>query len=494
MKKFSEIPHRTMLNGSFIEHGGALFERAYLFEDIPLPPLLSPSLPDLRSNISELHYSFVQGIWNDKTKQDKISVIRSAVDDIRNSLDLLSFYDSVESGRSKHSLLRDSYPKALETIDWFCASFLTLTGSSYQSQSSSSIGFLSREPHGVCVCFLPWNDPLVLFAWKVIPALLLGNSVIVKPSEYATASILAFCKALIKAGVPSNVLSVVVGRDQQIFKELCSNELVRCISLTGSTSTALTIQRLVSESGTLKKLSFECGGKSPFLLLSSNSQESLKKACEVIAKNMFYNQGQICSAPSVLACISDHSGNIQLLLKQYWAKYFPQDPLLSGAEVGTLCIPGAAKRIRDFIDRVEEFGIKVVQLPGDIKRFRDCAIPPTLIVVSASVYLSNRWLHEEIFGPVLTIVEGESLDDLITVANASPYGLAAGVWSESIHDAMHASKCIQSGVVHINSYGDDPVGMPFGGIKNSGEAKEKCNGSFDQFSYQKLIYMCTHIS
>lgn len=491
MIEVSEIPSKSLLCSKEVSGDGLIFKRKYLYSDANLPPLQSPTLSEIQQCVSEMNVFHSKSSWNDLPRSHKLQIIRKSADVLSQRASLFAELDAIETGRSYQSLLNDSIPKAIETIRWFCSALEVTRQSAYETGNNSDIAYSKRIPYGICLSILPWNDPMVLFAWKVIPALLLGNSVIVKPSEYSSGSALAYAQILFECGLPKKALSVVVGRDSGVFEYLVSAPEISVVSMTGSTKTALYIQNIVSKSGILKKLNFECGGKSPFLISKFNSPKNLNKACKVLVDNMFYNQGQICSAPSVLTCEKSDLDTALTLVLDFAQAYVPGNPLSDVDSVGTMCIQKSVQALKSFINQARFVGAKVLQLSYLQHSNKHVSIPPTILIVEKELYFKHDFLRQELFGPILTIVAAANFDEMIEVANSSDYGLASSLWSESLGEIQKASSQVEAGILHINCYGVDSVGIPFGGIKNSGEAKEKSLETFDQFSYCKTIYLAS---
>lgn len=486
---YKNIPSKSILCSDEVSGEGPLFSRKYLYDGANLPSLESPTLVELEDSINLMHKCHLDATWRDTTSSNKVQIIRKSADLLESNASIFATYDAIETGRSFKSLLNDSIPKAVQTIRWFCSAFEVLRQHSYETGNSTDIAYTKNISYGICLCILPWNDPLVLFAWKVIPALLMGNPVIVKPSEYSSGSALLYAKLLYQSGLPKNALSVVVGRDSVTFEYLVTSVKIPVVSMTGSTKTALYIQQLVANAGVLKKLNFECGGKSPFLISNQNSLVNIEKACQVLVKNMFYNQGQICSAPSLLICDSTISQKVIDLILHYAKSWIPGDPFSDENKVGTMCIESSVKSLKEYIDNARSLGAKVLQLDFGQKSNQLVSLPPTILLVDKSLYLNNKSLRQELFGPILTVVVSSSFEEMIELGNSSEYGLASALWSESLREIQRASLNLEAGVLHINSYGDDGLGIPFGGIKNSGDAKEKSIETFEQFSYSKTIYI-----
>lgn len=465
--------------------------RHYSFDGSPLPCLTATSEEGVAVAIEKSHASFLSGQWKECSVQQRVSVISTAVKLLQIRSTEAAYLDTLETGRSFFSSVNHSLPKAVQTALWFCNSISNINGNFYQSQRSQNIAFDSITPYGCVLCILPWNDPLVLFCWKVIPALLLGNSVIVKPSEYSTGSALLFTELLHTAGVPKDVLQVVVGRDTNAFNLLISDQRVRSISMTGSSETAKYIQK--HSCSFLRKLNFECGGKSPFIVPDDLTDAELTKCAETLVHNMFYNQGQICSAPSLLVINSLAFNKIFPIIKQLSALFLPGNPFGLGQMVGQICTDTVFLRTKSTILSARDSHLDVWTHPGssicDPEPGKQ-SHPPTLIICkNYSEYLVHPFLHQEVFGPVLTVVISNSYEEMINIANYSSYGLASAVWSSNINTLLYISSRIDSGIVHLNTWGDDDIGIPFGGVKDSGEAREKCLDTFYQFSYKKAVHL-----
>lgn len=470
---------------------GQLCPRYYSFDGSPLPDLTVTSEEGAAVAIEKSHSSFLSGQWKECSIRHRVNIISKATKSLQIRSAEAAYLDTLETGRSFFSLVNHSLPKAVQTALWFCNSVSNINGTLYQSQSSQNIAFDSITPYGSVLCILPWNDPLVLFCWKVIPALLLGNSVIVKPSEYSTGSALLFAELLHTAGVPKDVLQLVVGRDTKAFNLLISDQRVRSISMTGSSETAKYIQK--HSCSFLRKLNFECGGKSAFIVPDDLNDAELIKCSEALVHNMFYNQGQICSAPSLLVINSLASSKILPIIKQLSTSFLPGNPFGLSQNVGQICTDTVFSRTKSTILSALDNHLEVWTHPGlcisDSERGKQ-SHPPTLIICkNYSEYLEHPFLHQEVFGPILTIVISNSYEEMINIANFSSFGLASAVWSSNVNTLFYFSSRIDSGIVHLNTWGDDDIGIPFAGVKDSGEAREKCLETFNQFSYKKAVHI-----
>jgi acyl-CoA reductase-like NAD-dependent aldehyde dehydrogenase len=210
----------------------------------------------------------------------------------------------------------------------------------------------------------------------------------------------------------------------------------------------------------------------------------LHKAAQVLAKNIFYNQGQICSAPSRAIVDNEIKEEFVKLLIEESQNYIPQDPFHIETEVGCIVSKEQQQRVLDYIEKGKNAGAKIIT-PCDVDLKHLCVLPTIFDQVDPESSIAK----EEIFGPVLVIIGVSSMREAISIANNSKYGLAASIWTNDLDEAHQVSRELQAGIVHVNSYGDDDDTVPFGGIKESGIGKDKSLYAFDEYSYVKTIWV-----
>jgi len=343
---------------------------------------------------------------------------------------------------------------------------------------------VTREPLGVVGIITPWNDPLVVAFWKLAPALLMGNSVVLKPAEQSSFSILKVAQLAIEAGIPPGVFNVVPGYGNKAGKALALHNDVRGIFFTGSTSVGKKILQYSGRSN-MKKVGLECGGKSPFIV--SEKCSDIKSASKVLAKNIFYNQGQICSAPSRLIIHQGIKERFLELLVKDADEYIPDNPLNINCEVGAVISSEQKKIVQSYIRNGIKSGAKVITNTDEILPVHGGEyIRP---VIFDNVDPNSKIAQEEIFGPVLIVITVQDIKEAIKIANNTNYGLAASIWTNDYDEACQVSKQLESGIVHINSYGEDDNTVPFGGFKESGIGKDKSIFAFNEYSNFKTTWM-----
>lgn len=397
---------------------------------------------------------------------------------------ILAELNCKETGRSILSLKRDSIPKAIDAIKWFCSEKSLAAIKSTKIESKKSITHIESTPLGIIALVLPWNDPLVTLAWKICPALLTGNRVVLKPSEYATNVIEYAINLLHESGLPSDVVSVITGGGD-VGNFLISDDRIDAIAFTGSSSTGKKII-INANQHRIKPVSLECGGKGVFIYAGTGDYSDLNKFTETVAKNIFYNQGQICSAPSIIFCPENLNKKILKMISMHAEKYNPQPPNTQN-ECGFMNSPHRVDKTRTFIAE----NVPTECFYGATNDFyapppnSKWSMTPTIL---EKLSLDNPVNYTELFAPVLISHTYSDIETTLNFINNSNYGLANGIWTSNVELKNNFRNNIDSGNIHINSWGDDTNGVPFGGIKNSGFGREKCIDAFKSYSYLKSTF------
>ena len=323
--------------------------------------------------------------------------------------------------------------------------------------------FPDWEPLGVIGQIVPWNFPLLMLAWKIAPALALGNCVVLKPAEYTPLTALLFAELAHSAGLPAGVLNVVTG-DGRTGAELVAHPDIAKIAFTGSTEVGRQIR--VATAGTGKSLTLELGGKSPFIVFDDADLDS---AVEGIVDAIWFNQGEVCCAGSRLLVQESVEAIFIEKLKHRMETLRVGSPLDKGIDLGAIVDPVQLERIGTLIERGVSEGCKLFQPAGVSLPQGGSFFPPTLVT---NVAPGSTLMQEEIFGPVLVTMSFRTPDEAVDLANHSRYGLAASVWSETIGRALGVAPRLQCGVVWINSTNLFDASVGFGGYRESGFGRE----------------------
>jgi aldehyde dehydrogenase (NAD+) len=322
--------------------------------------------------------------------------------------------------------------------------------------------FADHVPVGVVGQVIPWNFPLLMLAWKLAPALALGNTVVLKPAEFTSLTALLFAEIAAQAGLPAGVLNVVTG-EGATGAALVDHPDVNKIAFTGSTEVGRLIRGKTAGSG--KTLTLELGGKSPFIIFDD---ADLDGAVEGVVDGIWLNQGQVCCAGSRLLLQEGIAGDFLARLKRRMTRLRVGHPLDKAIDMGAIVAPVQLKRIQSLVQTGISEGASVYQ-PDLALPKEGCFFPPTLI---SDVQPTATVMQEEIFGPVIVAMTFRTPDEAIALANNTRYGLAASVWSETIGLALDIAPKLQAGVVWINATNLFDAAVGFGGYRESGFGRE----------------------
>jgi gamma-glutamyl-gamma-aminobutyraldehyde dehydrogenase/4-guanidinobutyraldehyde dehydrogenase/NAD-dependent aldehyde dehydrogenase len=350
--------------------------------------------------------------------------------------------------------------------------------------ASTALALITREPVGVVGVIVPWNYPLIMAAWKIAPALAAGNSVVLKPSEKSPLTALRLAELALKAGIPAGVFNVVPGYGPEAGSPLALHMDVDCIAFTGSTRVGKQIHVMAGQSN-LKRAWTELGGKSPNIVFADCPD--LDRAVQAAVGSIFFNQGESCNAPSRLfveASIKDAFMERALALVP---NYQPANPLESSTVMGAIVDEVQLNNVMRYIGLGQSEGARLVAGGQRVQPVAGgCYVQPT---VFDGVTPSMTIAREEIFGPVLSVLSFTDVAEVVRQANASEYGLQAGVWTRDLNKAHGVARALRAGTVHVNQYDEDDITVPFGGFKQSGVGRDKSLHAFDKYSETKTTWI-----
>jgi (Z)-2-((N-methylformamido)methylene)-5-hydroxybutyrolactone dehydrogenase len=346
--------------------------------------------------------------------------------------------------------------------------------------------FTRWEPLGVVVAIVPWNSPLLLLSWKLAPALAAGNTVVIKPSEYTSASTLEFGRLIEQAGFPPGVVNIVTGFGNEIGEELVTHSDVAKIAFTGGEMSGQRVYESAARG--LKRVTLELGGKSPNIVFDDAIMDDAVKGA---ISGIFAASGQTCIAGSrLLVQRSIHNEFVDRLVA--FAKTARMgDPADPDTQVGPVTTPPQYRKILDYIAIGKNEGAQVALGggPADKEKFGDgWFVDPTIFT---GVNNRMRIAQEEIFGPVLSVIPFADEEEAIAIANDTVYGLAAGVWTQSIRRALLMSERLRAGTVWVNTYRAVSFMSPFGGYKRSGLGRESGQEAIYEYLQQKSVWIST---
>lgn len=478
------IEKRAFINGKYVKSSnGGVLRKVSSYDGRDLSGIADCTERDVDVAVRYACQAYKSGIWKNRKPAEKKAVLLKLADLIEEHRDELALLDTLETSRAYRNYFYDSIPKAIEAIRYYAEAIDKYYDYAIPPRNDS-YSVIERMPLGVVGIITPWNDPMVVAAWKFTPALLMGNSVILKPAEQSSFSIIRTAQLALEAGIPIGVFNVLPGRGEITGRALAMHKDVRGIYFTGSSTVG---KQIIQYSGlsNMKKIGLECGGKSPFIV--SKSCKNIKRAASVLAENIFYNQGQICSAPSRAIVAREIRDEFLGYLKNECQMYAPGNPYDLDNNVGCVVSREQYDKVNSYIELARKEAKEVYQAEMLKKLIPEaCGIPPTII---SGVMNSAKVSQEEIFGPVVVVLEAENVVQAVEIANDTNYGLAGAIFTDDLNEAYYAANNIQAGLIHINSYGEDEVSTPFGGMKESGIGKDRSLFAFDEYSQVKTVWM-----
>ncbi len=479
-----EMDGRAFINGQRVNAiSGATFECISPIDGRKLADVARCDSGDVDAAVTAARAAFEDRRWAAKSPAERKRIMGKFADLILAHADELALLETLDMGKPiKYSLSVD-VPAVARCIRWY-GEAIDKVYDEIAPTPDSTLALITREPVGVVAAIVPWNYPMIMAAWKIAPSLVVGNSVILKPSEKSPLTALRLADIALEAGIPPGVFNVIPGYGREAGSALGLHMDIDCIGFTGSTAIGKQITQYAGQSN-LKRVWTELGGKSPNIVFADCPD--LDAAVRAAIDNIFFNQGESCNAPSRLyveASVKDAFMEKALALMP---SYQPGDPLDPATTMGAIVDRIQLNSVLGFIESGKAEGANVLT-GGNQARLETggCYVEPTIF---DHVNAGMKIAREEIFGPVLSVFSFTEVDEVIREANATAYGLHAGVWTVDIRKAHYVSRALRVGTVHVNQYGDDDITVPFGGYKQSGNGRDKSLHAFDKYTELKTIWI-----
>ena len=441
------------------------------------------SLDDVNEAIEKADLAWRQAGWRNSMPHERARILYKVAEIIEARVDELAKLQTRDNGKPLAET-RGLVMSAAATARYVAAACETLNDELTTQRAADFMTMSVHEPVGVVAAITPWNSPIASEVQKLAPAIAAGNAVILKPAEATSLIALELAKIFEQAGLPKGLLSVLVGRGSVIGDAIVKHPLVRKISFTGGTTTGRHLAHLAADK--LITTSLELGGKSPTIVMPD---ADIELAAKGVAYGIFSSAGQACIAGSRLFV---HHGIYDQFLKrlvEITKALRVGHPETAGVHLGSLINPKHLASVDAYVQLAKQEGGQVVvggQALTDGDLAKGSYYLPTIIT---GLNNTAQTCQEEIFGPVLVVMKYHDEADLITQANDSCFGLAAGIWTENYRKAWQIARALEVGTVWINTYKKFSISAPFGGFKESGIGREKGRLGILSYMQQKSIYM-----
>ena len=464
---------------------GAYFDSDNPYTGRPWARVARGNAADVERAVAAARRAFTSGEWPKLTASRRGALLRRLGDLIAEKAKFLAEIEVRDNGK----LYAEMSAQTAYMAQWYyyyAGLADKIEGAVIPIDKPDTFNYTRHEPLGVVAAIIPWNSPLLLLAWKLAPALAAGNTVVVKPSEYTSASTLEFMKLVEAAGFPAGVVNTVTGFGAEVGTPLVEHPHVAKIAFTGSDTTGQKIYESAARG--LKRVSMELGGKSPNIVFDD---AHLDNAVKGAISGIFAATGQTCIAGSrLLVQRSIHDRFVEKLVA--FAKTAKMgDPMSLDTQVGPVTNPPQFEKILKYIDIAKGEGATPV-LGGARATRPECGggwfVEPTIFT---GVKNAMRIAQEEVFGPVLSVIPFEDEEEAIAIGNDVVFGLAAGVWTQNMRRALLMAEKLQAGTVWINTYRAVSYLSPFGGYKRSGIGRESGQEMIKEYLQTKSVWIST---
>jgi gamma-glutamyl-gamma-aminobutyraldehyde dehydrogenase len=439
---------------------------------------------DVDRAVAAARAAFADGRWSGRSPAERRQTLLDWSDLVERHADELALLVTTEMGKPISDARNIEIPALLKTIRYYAEladkliDELPVTG-------RDDLALVTREPVGVVGAIVPWNFPLTMAGWKLGPALATGNSVVLKPAEYTSTSALRLAELAVEAGLPPGVLNVVPGHGHVAGDALARHMDVDVLTFTGSGPTGRSLLHAAADSN-LKTVWLELGGKSPNVVFADAPE--LEAAAASAAWAIFFNQGEMCTAPSRLLVQRDIVDEFSSAVVEHARSRLVGDPLDESTQIGPIV---SARQLQTVLGYIDVGRVEAELLTGGNRMNGDgyddgYYLEPT---VFGGVDNRHRIAREEIFGPVLSIIPFDDEEDATRVANDTDFGLAAGLWTSNLSRAHRMARALAAGTVWVNCYEEGGLSVPFGGRKQSGNGRDKSLHAIDKFTELKTTWI-----
>jgi len=475
-------PGKLLIDGQWVE-GSKKFPTINPATEEALTQVVEASAADVDHAVEAARRAFEDrsGAWRKLSASERGRLIWKLADLAEKNIDELAELETLDNGKPIFESRYVDMPMVIDVLRYYAGLATKIHGETVNT-FETAFTYTLREPVGVVGLIVPWNFPLLLASWKLGPALACGNTLVLKPAEQTPLTTLRLGELAMEAGFPAGVINILTG-GPETGKAIVAHPGIDKIAFTGSTAVGKEIMRGAAD--TLKRVTLELGGKSPNIVFADADVDNAVKGA---INGIFYGKGEVCNAGSRLFLESSMKDEFTEKLTARAAKMHPADPLDPKTRLGAIVSQEQIRIVLAFIEAGKKDGAKLISGGNRVAVNSDKGyfIEPTIF---GDVKNDMKIAREEIFGPVLSVLTFDDIDEVIDRANDNPYGLAAAVWTRDIKKAHTVSRRLKAGTVWINTYGLMDAALPFGGYKSSGFGRELGAHAIEHYTELKTVWL-----
>jgi len=474
-------PGRLIIDGKAVDAAsGATFTTVNPATEEPITTVAEAGPEDVDRAVKAARAA-LDGAWAKMKPIDRSRVLWKLGDLVLEHADELARLETLDNGKPIFESRHVDIDMVERCFHYFSGWATKITGDT-TPVNPALFTYTLREPVGVVGAIIPWNFPMIMVGWKVAPALAAGNSIVVKPAELTPLTAIRIAELALEAGLPPGVFNVLPGKGRIAGEALVKHPGVAKLSFTGSTEVGTHLMRTAADS--LKKLTLELGGKSPNIVFADADLDAALKGATM---GIFYGKGEVCGAGSRLFVEKSIYDDFVAKVAERAKKMVPADPLDPKTRLGSLVSKTQMDRVLGYVESGVKEGAQLVA--GGQRQPVNGKGAFVQATVLAGVNNRMRVAQEGIFGPVLSVIPFDGVDDAVAQANDVPYGLAAGVWTRDVKKAHTVARRLAAGTVWVNMYNFYDPGMPFGGVKGSGFGRDLGEACLNEYTQVKSVWM-----
>jgi aldehyde dehydrogenase (NAD+) len=480
--RVSVKPGKLLIDGQWVD-GSKKFNTINPATEEVLAEITEASPSDVDRAVEAARRAFEDrnGPWRKLSASERGRLIWELADLVEKNIDQLAELETLDNGKPISESRYVDMPMVIDVLRYYAGLATKIHGETVNT-FETAFTYTLREPVGVVGLIVPWNFPLLLASWKLGPALACGNTLVLKPAEQTPLTTLKLGELAIEAGFPAGVINILTG-GPETGKAIVAHPGIDKIAFTGSTAVGKEIMRGAAD--TLKRVTLELGGKSPNIVFADADVDGAVKGA---INGIFYGKGEVCNAGSRLFLENKLKDEFTEKLVARASKMRPADPLDPKTRLGAIVSQEQMKTVLGFIEAGKSEGAKLVSGGNrtSVNGSKGFFIEPTIF---GDVKNDMKIAQEEIFGPVLSVLTFDDIDEVMERANNNPYGLAAAVWTRDVKKAHMVSRRLKAGTVWINTYGLMDAALPFGGYKSSGFGRELGAHAIEHYTELKTVWL-----